>query len=104
MLPGTPGAHIMIPINPAVKESAVTDVAPTEVGQAVLPLPDDLKAGAGVFKSDPKSGERVVLKKGTNAVECTPRGADGFTWCYNKVTAPQAWARTVDWFNQHTRA
>jgi carboxymethylenebutenolidase len=22
---------------------------------------------------------------------------------YNKVTAPQAWARTIDWFNQHTR-
>ncbi len=87
MLPGTPGAHVMIPINPAVKVSAITDVAPTEVEQAVLPLPDDLKAGAGVFKYDPKSGERVVLKKGTNAVECTPRGADGFTWCYNVVTA-----------------
>lgn len=87
MLPGTPGAHVMIPINPAAKVTAVTDVAPTEVEQAVLPLPDDLKAGAGVFKYDPKSGERVVLKKGTNAVECTPRGADGFTWCYNVVTA-----------------
>ena len=52
MLPGTPGAHVMIPINPAVKVSAITDVAPTEVEQAVLPLPDDLKAGAGVYKYD----------------------------------------------------
>ena len=22
---------------------------------------------------------------------------------YNKVTAPQAWARTIGWFNQYTR-
>lgn len=87
MLPGTPGAHVMIPINPAVKVSAITDVAPTEVEQAVLPLPDDLKAGAGVYKYDPKTGERVTLKKGTNPVECMPRGADGFTWCYHLVTA-----------------
>ena len=89
MLPGTPGAHVMIPINPAAKVSAITDVAPTEVDQAVLPLPDDLKAGAGVYKYDPKTGERITLRKGTNAVECTPRGADGFTWCYNVVTAPR---------------
>ena len=87
MLPGTPGAHVMIPINPAVKVSAITDVAPTEVEQAVLPLPDDLKAGAGVYKYDATTGERSTLKKGSNAVECTPRGADGFTWCYNVVTA-----------------
>lgn len=87
MLPGTPGAHVMIPINPAVTTPAVTDVAPTEAEQAVLPLPDDLKAGAGVYKYDPTTGERVTLKKGANAVECTPRGADGFTWCYNAVTA-----------------
>jgi hypothetical protein len=43
--------------------------------------------GATVYKYDPKTGERIVLRKGTNAVECMPRGADGFTWCYNKVTA-----------------
>jgi len=86
MLPGTPGAHVMIPINPAVKVSAITDVAPTEAEQAVLPLPDDLKAGAGVYKYDAKTGERITVKKGSNAVECTPRGADGFTWCYHVVT------------------
>src|SRR5262245_59569743 len=39
MLPGTPGAHIMIPINPPVKSSTVTDVAPDEFSQATLPLP-----------------------------------------------------------------
>jgi len=87
MLPGTPGAHIMIPINPPVKSSTITDEAPDEVTQATLPLPDDLRAGATVYKYDPKTGERIVLRKGTNMIECTPRGADGFTWCYNRVSA-----------------
>jgi hypothetical protein len=89
MLPGTPGAHIMIPINPPAKNSAITDEAPDEIAQATLPLPEDLRAGATVFKYDPKTGERIVLRKGTNFVECSPRGADGFTWCYNSVTAPR---------------
>jgi hypothetical protein len=89
MLPGQPGAHIMIPINPPAKNSAITDVASDEIQQATLPLPEDLRAGATVYKYDPKSGERIVLRKGTNFVECTPRGADGFTWCYNAVSAPR---------------
>ncbi len=86
MQPGKPGAHIMIPINPPVKDSTLTDEASDEVTQATLPLPADLRAGATVYKYDDK-GERVVLREGTNAVECMPRGKDGFTWCYNKVTA-----------------
>jgi hypothetical protein len=89
MLPGTPGAHVMIPINPPAKNSTITDQAADEVSQATLPLPDDLRAGATVYKYDPKTGERVTLRQGTNVVECTPRGADDFTWCYNKVTAPR---------------
>jgi hypothetical protein len=89
MLPGTPGAHIMIPINPPAKVSTITDEAPDEITQATLPLPEDLRAGATVYKYDPKTGERIVLRKGTNGLECTPRGADGFTWCYNSVTAPR---------------
>lgn len=87
MQPGAPGAHVMIPINPAPKVSTITDVAATEIEQAVLPLPDDARPGAAVFKYDPKTGDRVTLKKGTNAFECTPRAADGFTWCYNVTTA-----------------
>jgi len=89
MLPGTPGAHIMIPINPPAKSSTITDQAADEVTQATLPLPEDLRAAAAVYKYDPKTGERIVLRKGTNMVECMPRGADGFTWCYNTVTAPR---------------
>jgi hypothetical protein len=89
MLPGTPGAHIMIPINPPAKSSTITDQAADEVTQATLPLPEDLRTGAGVYKYDSKTGERIVLRKGTNFVECMPRAADGFTWCYNTVTAPR---------------
>jgi hypothetical protein len=89
MLPGTPGSHIMIPINPTPKASTIKDEAPDELSQAVLPLPEDLRAGATVYKYDPATGERKVLRPGTNQVECMPRGADGFTWCYNKVTAPR---------------
>ena len=87
MLPGKPGAHIMIPINPPAKPSAITDVAPDEITQATLPLPEDLRAGATVYKYDAKTGDRIVLRKGTNSLECMPRGNDGFTWCYNTVSA-----------------
>ena len=89
MLPGTPGAHIMIPINPPAKSSTITDQASDEITQATLPLPEDLRAGATVYKYDAKTGDRMILRKGTNFVECTPRGADEFTWCYNTVTAPR---------------
>lgn len=88
MLPGTPGAHIMIPINPKPTKTSISDVAADEVTQATLPLPADLRAGATVYKYD-KDGNRSVLRQGTNALECTPRGDDGFTWCYHKVSAPR---------------
>ena len=87
MLPGTPGAHIMIPINPPVKNSTITDIADNPIAQAVLPLPEDMRAAATVYTYDKATGERQVLRAGTNAVECQPRGDDGFTWCYNKVGA-----------------
>lgn len=82
MLPGTPGAHIMIPINPKPAKSTITDVAADPVTQATLPLPADLRAGATVYTYD-ANGDRKVLRKGTNQIECTPKGDDGFTWCYN---------------------
>jgi hypothetical protein len=79
----------MIPINPPAKNSTITDVAADEITQATLPLPEDMRAGATVYKYDAKTGERIVLRKGTNALECSPRGADGFTWCYHSVTGPR---------------
>ncbi len=84
MLPGTPGAHIMIPINPKPAKSTISDVAADPVEQATLPLPLDLRAGATVYTYDEK-GARKVLRQGTNQIECMPRGADDFTWCYNKA-------------------
>ncbi len=86
MLPGTPGAHIMIPINPKPAKSAISDEAADPVTQATLPLPQDLRAGATVYTYD-ASGERKILRPGTNQLECMPRGADDFTWCYNTVSA-----------------
>ena len=56
MLPGTPGAHIMIPINPPVKNTTVTDEAADPIAQATLPLPEDLRAGATVY--DLRQGDR----------------------------------------------
>jgi hypothetical protein len=90
MLPGTPGAHVMIPINPAAKVSTISDVAADPIAQAVLPLPEDLRPGATVFTYDKTTGARKVLREGTNVVECQPKNPDdGFTWCYNTVTAPR---------------
>ena len=90
MLAGTPGAHVMIPINPAVKNTTVTDVAADRIAQATLPLPEDVRAGATVYEYDKATGDRKILRQGTSKfVECTPRGDDGFTWCYNTVTAPR---------------
>src|SRR5439155_25162366 len=56
--------------------------------ETVQMLPDELRGGATV-NTYVETGARKVLRKGTNSVECTPRGADGFTWCYNAVTAPR---------------
>src|SRR5260221_14742025 len=56
MLPGTPGAHVMIPINPAVKNSAVTDEAAEGIAQATPPLPEDLRAGATALAADKETG------------------------------------------------
>ncbi|MDH4065319.1 MAG: hypothetical protein OEW19_13045 [Acidobacteriota bacterium] len=89
MQPGAPGAHIMIPINPKPAASKITDEAPDPITQATLPLPEDLRAGATVYTYEKATGERKVLRQGTNQVECMPRGEDGFTWCYNKVTGPR---------------
>ena len=89
MLPGTPGAHIMIPINPPAKTRRVTDEASDPITQATLPLPEDLRAGAAVYNYDKATGARKVLREGNNSSSARRRGDDGFTWCYNKVTAPR---------------
>jgi len=59
------------------------------IKEAVQPLPDDLKTGATVVTYDDKTGERKVLRQGTNFIECQPKAKDGFVRCYNKVLAPR---------------
>jgi hypothetical protein len=69
----------------------VTAQAPDpRVAEAIRPLPDDLQAGATVVAYDPKTGERQVLRQGTNMMECQPKSpVDGFTRCYHKALAPR---------------
>jgi hypothetical protein len=69
--------------------TAQTESNAAKIAEAVKPLPDDLKAGATVVTYDEKTGERVVLRQGTNFVECQPKAKDGFVRCYNKVLAPR---------------
>jgi len=59
------------------------------IAGAVRPLPEDLRAGATVYRYDPETGARVVLRQGTNQVECSPKTQEGFTWCFPVTTA--AW-------------
>lgn len=66
--------------------AAQTDEA--MIAQAVLPLPEDLRADATVFTYDASTGERNVLRQGSNHVECQPRSAEtGFTRCSPVSTA-----------------
>jgi len=61
-----------------------------QVAEAVLPLPEDLRAGATVVTYDPETGGRKVLRQGTNTLECEPRNpATGFIRCYSSVTVPR---------------
>lgn len=60
-----------------------------QIADAVLPLPEDLKAGATVITYDPDTGDRIVLREGTNHVECqTPDMEAMQTSCYGKGAAP----------------
>lgn len=97
MREGTPGAHLMIPINGTElsNPSAGVEVLDTKaienpVEQATLPLPLDLRDGATVVYYD-DNGDRNVIREGTNMMECTARNeATGFTRCYHKGLAAES--------------
>src|SRR4051812_41809349 len=59
------------------------------IAEALMPLPEDLKAGAAVIAYDKTTGARQVLRQGTNQIECQPKADDGFVRCYNKIVAPR---------------
>jgi hypothetical protein len=99
MREGTPGAHLMIPINGTNLSNSGPDLDPVDtkalyekdpVQHAVLPLPADLRDGARVVTYDDK-GNRKVLREGSNMVECVTRNeATGFTRCYHKNLAAES--------------
>jgi len=70
------------------KAVSVDDGALVEdlVAQAVTPLPEALQAGASVYRYD-ADGKRVVLREGSNYIECMPKDDRGFTLCFPKNTA-----------------
>src|SRR5690606_12415875 len=57
------------------------------IAQAVRPLPEDLRARAGVYRYDRTTGRRVVVRQGTNHVECIPEDENGFARCETVRTA-----------------
>ncbi len=57
-----------------------------KIAQAVLPLPEELRAGAAVYEYN-EAGQRLILRGGSNHVECKPRDENGFTSCTSKKTA-----------------
>ena len=86
-------AAVLFSVSPLVVTTAGAQSAmmskEAKITEATLPLPDDLKAGATVVTYDEKSGERQILRQGTNFIECQPKAKDGFVRCYNKVLAPR---------------
>ena len=73
-----------------VVATAVAESVDDQIAQAVMPLPEDLQAGATVAAYDPATGARKVLRQGTNSLECEPTNpADGFTRCYSNLTVPR---------------
>jgi len=60
------------------------------IAQAVLPLPEDLRADATVYRYDAETGERIVLRQGSNQVECRPKDEEGFTRCSPTANASRS--------------
>jgi hypothetical protein len=75
---------------PLAIQRTTAQAADPRIAEAIRPLPDDLQAGATVVVYDQKTGERQVLRQGTNVMECQPKSpVDGFTRCYHKQLAPR---------------
>lgn len=75
---------------PLAIQRTSAQAADPRIAEAIRPLPDDLQAGATVVVYDQKTGERKVLRQGTNMMECQPKSpVDGFTRCYHKQLAPR---------------
>jgi len=82
-------AAALIAASPLAAQAQTAQSKDATIAEALKPLPDDLKAGATVVSYDEKTGERMVLRQGTNFIECQPKAKDGFVRCYNKVLSPR---------------
>ena len=82
-------AVAVIAMSPLAAQAQTAQSKDAKIAEAVKPLPEDLKAGATVVSYDEKTGERMVLRQGTNFVECQPKAKDGFIRCYNKALSPR---------------
>jgi len=81
--------HISIVVAGCIAAAPVSAQTTADiVAEALLPLPDDLRGGAAVYTYD-DAGERVVLRQGSNHVECQPKNADGFTRCESVLMGPR---------------
>jgi len=76
-------------LTPMAASQAMAQMNAAVIKEATQPLPEDLKAGATVVTYDEKTGERKVIRQGTNYIECQPKAKDGFVRCYNKVLSPR---------------
>jgi hypothetical protein len=82
-------AALLALMSPLAVSQASAQSNDAVIKEAVQPLPEDLKAGATVVTYDEKTGERKILRQGTNYIECQPKAKDGFVRCYNKVLSPR---------------
>jgi len=88
MREGTPRAHLMIPINGTdlsnqggAKEALDTSEIHPFI-RATLPLPADLRRETTVVSYDKESGNRTILREGSNTLVCRTRDTEsGFTRC-----------------------
>jgi len=88
---GTPGAHLMIPINGTELSNAGgvaarinTKALDDPLQRATLPLPEDLRDGATVVRYNLTTGAREVLRQGTNDMECQDSSpVSTFIRCYH---------------------
>jgi hypothetical protein len=91
MREGTSGAHLMVPINGTDLSNPGGAEEPLDPGtfhpfiRATLPLPADLRRETTVVSYDQETGERSVLREGSNTLACLPKDSEtGFTRCSHK--------------------
>ncbi|MDT8429111.1 MAG: hypothetical protein RQ757_10140 [Pseudomonadales bacterium] len=84
-----PGVLCILAFSILAPLSALAQSEAELIAEAVRPLPEDLRAGATVYRYHPDTGERIVLRQGNNQVECQPKDAEQFTRCSSASEGPR---------------